>query len=95
MHTLRSIDSYLRNYCIIKRLKFLNKEESTVRRMLLTVMYEYQNYELPSTVADVNIGLLSDRLIWLIKQLIEVHDAALELEQWVKWFAFQSRLAAD
>jgi hypothetical protein len=37
----------------------------------------YQNYELPSTAADVNTGLLSDRLIWPIKQLIKVQDAAL------------------
>jgi len=63
--------------------------------MLLTVMYEYQNYELPSTAADFNTGLLSGRLIWLIKQLIEVHDAALELGQWVKCRAFQSRLEGD
>jgi hypothetical protein len=61
--------------------------------MLLIVMY--QNYELPSTAADVNTGLLSDHLIWPIKQLIEVQDAALELEQWVKWRAFQSRLVGD
>jgi len=55
----------------------------------------YQNYELPSTATDVNTALLSDRLIWLIKQLTEVQDAALELEQWIKWRAFQSRLAGD
>lgn len=53
----------------------------------------YQNYELLSTAGDVNTGLLSDRLIWPIKQLIEVQNTALELEQWVKWRVFQSRLA--
>jgi hypothetical protein len=52
--------------------------------MLLTVTYQITNK-----------GLLSDRLIWAIKQLIKVQDAALELEQWVRWRAFQSRLVGD
>lgn len=63
----------------MKRLKILNMEKSPVRWMPLIVTY--QNYEIASTAADINTILLSDRLIWPIKQLIEVQDAALELEQ--------------